>query len=106
MAVNAYLIIDGLAGPSTSKTGAIDILSFSVGASNTATYGTGASGLEAKPAGQISETSPLRRCSIRLRPPFLTTVALATSSRVSSSFTISLLEPSRRITIASTCRTR
>src|SRR5580698_5887500 len=48
MAVNAYLIVDGLTGPSTSKTGALDILSFSVGASNTSTYGTGASGLEAK----------------------------------------------------------
>lgn len=48
MAVNAYLIIDGITGPSTSKTGAIDLLSFSWGASNTATYGTGASGKEAK----------------------------------------------------------
>lgn len=48
MAVNAYLVVDGLTGPSTSKTGAIDILSFSIGVSNTATYGTGASGLEAK----------------------------------------------------------
>jgi type VI secretion system secreted protein Hcp len=48
MAVNAYLVVDGLTGPSTSKTGAIDILSFSIGASNTSTYGTGASGLEAK----------------------------------------------------------
>lgn len=33
-AVNAYLIIDGRPGPSTSKQGAIDILSFSFGASN------------------------------------------------------------------------
>lgn len=48
MAVNAYLIVDGITGPSTSKTGAIDILSFSIGASNTSTYGAGASGLEAK----------------------------------------------------------
>src|ERR1017187_10006426 len=48
MAVNAYLIVDGITGPSTSKAGAIDILSFSIGASNTATYGTGASGMEAK----------------------------------------------------------
>src|ERR1035438_6086290 len=48
MAVNAYLIVDGVTGPSTSKAGAIDILSFSIGASNTATYGTGASGMEAK----------------------------------------------------------
>ena len=52
MAVNAYLYVDGLTGPSTSKTGAIDILSFSIGASNTATYGTGASGMEAK-AGRV-----------------------------------------------------
>jgi type VI secretion system secreted protein Hcp len=48
MAVNAYIIIAGITGPSTSKTGAIDILSFSWGASNTSTYGTGASGKEAK----------------------------------------------------------
>ncbi len=33
MAVNAYLIIDGRPGPSTSKKDAIDILSFSFGAS-------------------------------------------------------------------------
>ena len=48
MAVNAYLIVDGLTGPSTSKTGAIDILSFSWGVSQTSTYGAGASGKEAK----------------------------------------------------------
>src|ERR1017187_733347 len=48
MAVNAYLIIDGVTGPSTSKTGAIDILSFSWGVSQTSTYGSGASGKEAK----------------------------------------------------------
>jgi type VI secretion system secreted protein Hcp len=53
MAVNAYLIVDGITGPSTSKTGAIDILSFSFGASNTSTYGVGASGLEAK-AGRVN----------------------------------------------------
>ncbi len=52
MAVNAYLIVDGVTGPSTSKTGAIDILSFSFGASNTSTYGAGASGKEAK-AGRV-----------------------------------------------------
>jgi len=48
VAVNAYLIIDGITGPSTSKTNAIDILSFSWGVSQTSTYGTGASGKEAK----------------------------------------------------------
>jgi type VI secretion system secreted protein Hcp len=48
MAVNAYLLIEGINGPSTSKTNAIDILSFSFGASQTATYGVGASGKEAK----------------------------------------------------------
>jgi type VI secretion system secreted protein Hcp len=48
MAVNAYLVIDGTPGPSTSKTDAIDILSFSWGASQTATYQSGASGKEAK----------------------------------------------------------
>jgi len=48
MAVNAYLIIDGVSGPSTSKTNAIDVLSFSWGVSQTAVYGAGASGKEAK----------------------------------------------------------
>ncbi len=47
MAVNAYLIIDGVEGPSTSKKKAIDILSFSFGVSQTSTFGTGASGKEA-----------------------------------------------------------
>ena len=48
MAVNAYLFVDGVTGPSASKTGAIDILSFSWGVSQTSTYGAGASGKEAK----------------------------------------------------------
>ncbi len=48
MAVNAYLYVDGVTGPSTSKTGFIDILSFSWGVSQTSTYGAGASGKEAK----------------------------------------------------------
>jgi type VI secretion system secreted protein Hcp len=48
MAVNAYLIIDGRPGPSTSKQGAIDILSFSFGASQTAVIGVGSSGGEAR----------------------------------------------------------
>jgi type VI secretion system secreted protein Hcp len=52
VAVNAYLYVDGVTGPSTSKTGFIDILSFSFGASNTSTYGAGASGKEAK-AGRV-----------------------------------------------------
>jgi type VI secretion system secreted protein Hcp len=48
MAVNAYLVISGTPGPSTSKTDAIDVLSFSWGASQTSTYQAGASGKEAK----------------------------------------------------------
>ena len=48
MAVNAYLIVDSIDGPSTSKPNAIDVLSFSFGTSQTATYGVGASGKEAK----------------------------------------------------------
>jgi type VI secretion system secreted protein Hcp len=48
MAVNAYLVIDGIPGPSTSKSGAIDILSFSFGASQTAVIGAGSSGGEAR----------------------------------------------------------
>jgi type VI secretion system secreted protein Hcp len=48
MAVNAYLIVDGIPGPSTSKSGAIDILSFSFGASQSAVIGAGSSGGEAR----------------------------------------------------------
>jgi type VI secretion system secreted protein Hcp len=48
MAVNAYLMIDGRPGPSTSKQDAIDILSFSFGASQTAVIGQGSSGGEAR----------------------------------------------------------
>jgi type VI secretion system secreted protein Hcp len=48
MAVNAYLTIDSIKGPSTSKADAIDVLSFSFGTSQTATYGAGASGMEGK----------------------------------------------------------
>ena len=49
MAVNAYLNVDGVTGPSTSKTGFIDILSFSWGVSQTATYGTGHRAKRPKP---------------------------------------------------------
>ena len=48
MAVNAYLYIDGVEGPSTSRPSHIDVLSFSWGVSQTSTYGAGASGKEAK----------------------------------------------------------
>lgn len=48
MAVNAYLYVDGVEGPSTSRTGCIDVLSFSWGVSQHAVYGAGASGKEAK----------------------------------------------------------
>jgi len=46
--VNAYLTVDGITGPSTGMTGAIDVLSHSWGVSQTAVYGAGASGKEAK----------------------------------------------------------
>jgi type VI secretion system secreted protein Hcp len=48
MAVNAYLIIDGRPGPSTSKKDAIDILSFSFGATQQHVIGSGSSGGEAR----------------------------------------------------------
>ncbi len=48
MAVNAYLVIDGIKGPSTSKKDAIDVLSFSFGSSNASTLGAGASGAESR----------------------------------------------------------
>jgi len=46
MAVNAYLVIDGINGPSTSMTNAIDIMSFSFGASYHSTGGVKSSGAE------------------------------------------------------------
>jgi type VI secretion system secreted protein Hcp len=48
MAVNAYCLIKGVPGPSTSLSDAIDILSFSFGASNSAVFGPGASGGESR----------------------------------------------------------
>jgi type VI secretion system secreted protein Hcp len=48
MAVSAHLYVDGIKGPSTSVPGTIDVLSFSWGVSQTAVYGAGASGKEAK----------------------------------------------------------
>jgi type VI secretion system secreted protein Hcp len=48
MAVNAYLYVDTVEGPSTSRTNHIDVLSFSWGVSQTSTYGAGQSGKEAK----------------------------------------------------------
>jgi type VI secretion system secreted protein Hcp len=51
--VNAYLYVDGIEGPSTSKANHIDILSFTWGVNLTSVYGAGASGKEAK-AGRAS----------------------------------------------------
>jgi type VI secretion system secreted protein Hcp len=48
MAVNAYLIIEGRPGPSTSKQNAIDVLSFSFGASQTQVIGAASSGGETR----------------------------------------------------------
>lgn len=48
MAVNAYLIIDGVDGPSKSREKAIDIISFSFGTSLAANFQTGSSGGESR----------------------------------------------------------
>ena len=48
MAVNAYLIIEDRPGPSKSKPDAIDVLSFSFGASMTVHYQAGSSGSESR----------------------------------------------------------
>jgi type VI secretion system secreted protein Hcp len=48
MAVNAYIKIEDRPGPSTSLADAIDILSFSFGASQTASYQAGSSGFESR----------------------------------------------------------
>jgi type VI secretion system secreted protein Hcp len=47
MAIDAFLYIDGRKGPSLKRKEAIDILSFSFGASMTSSYGAGRSGGEA-----------------------------------------------------------
>ena len=44
MAVNAYLVLDGIEGPSKSRKKAIDIMSFSFGASTTAMISTASGG--------------------------------------------------------------
>jgi type VI secretion system secreted protein Hcp len=48
MAVNAYCVIKGRPGPSTTKKDAIDIISFSFGASQNSVIGAGSSGGEAR----------------------------------------------------------
>ena len=48
MAVNAYLMIDGIPGPSTSRKDAIDVLSFSFAANQSAVFGQDSSGKESK----------------------------------------------------------
>jgi type VI secretion system secreted protein Hcp len=47
MAIDAFLYIDGRTGPSLKRSGAIDIMSFSFGASMASSYGAGRSGGEA-----------------------------------------------------------
>src|SRR4051794_36192150 len=46
MAIDAFLYLDEREGPSLKRPGAIDILSFSFGASMTSSYGAGRSGAE------------------------------------------------------------
>ena len=68
MAINAYLEIDGVEGPSTSKPNCIDILSFEFGASQTCVYGEGASGHEAKAGrGSVSEVT-IRKVTDKTTP--------------------------------------
>lgn len=56
MAVNAYCVIDGRPGPSTSRPNAIDILSFSFGSSQNSVIGPGSSGGAAR-AGRADVSS-------------------------------------------------
>ena len=70
MAVNAYLYIDGVDGPSTSKPKHIDVLSFNWGVSQTSTYGPGASGKEAK-AGRADFTNLTIAKVVDKTTPFL-----------------------------------
>ena len=59
MAVNAYLVVDGRPGGSKSKTNAIDILSFSFGASMHVTIGVGDAQTQAGKA-NLSEVSIMK----------------------------------------------
>lgn len=68
MAVNAYLEIDGVEGPSLSKPKCIDILSFSFGASQTSTYGEGASGHEAKSGRAHTSDVTVRKVADKTTP--------------------------------------
>ena len=75
MAVNAYLFVEGVDGPSTSKPNHIDVLSFSWGVSQTSTYGAGASGKEAK-AGRADFSNLTIMKVLDKTTPFSQTIAL------------------------------
>lgn len=70
MAVNAYMIIEDRPGPSKSKENATDILSFSFGSSNTATYQAGSSGSEAR-AGRADVSNVTYMCTADKNLPLL-----------------------------------
>jgi len=53
MAINGYIEMEGIEGNSQIKAGAVDVLSFSFGASMPISYGAGGSGFEST-AGQVS----------------------------------------------------
>jgi type VI secretion system secreted protein Hcp len=67
MAVNAYLFIDGVEGPSTSKENHIDVLSFDWSVNQETTYGEGNSGHESKAGcaelGKLNVTKVLDKTS-------------------------------------------
>lgn len=71
MAVNAYLHIDGIEGPSGSRSGFIDIISYSWGVTQTQTYSAGASGQETK-AGRADFANLIIKKVTDATTPFLT----------------------------------
>src|SRR5262245_15646413 len=68
MAIDAFLYLEEREGPSMKRPGAIDILSFSFGASMTASYGAGRSGKEAATGNASASDVSIMCVSDKLAP--------------------------------------
>jgi type VI secretion system secreted protein Hcp len=78
MAVNAYLVIKGRPGPSTTKKDAIDILSFSFGASQNSVIGAGSSGGEARSGRADVQNISVTKVTDKLTPALFEDCVLGT----------------------------
>jgi type VI protein secretion system component Hcp len=68
MAIDAFLYLDAREGPSLKRPGAIDILSFSFGATMTSSYGAGRSGAEAATGNAAASDVSVMCVSDKLTP--------------------------------------